>query len=325
VRSAELIEAEVRRLAGGSAATPTISVVIAAYNAERWIAATLDSILAQTEPAHEVIVVDDGSQDGTADVLSGYAGAVHVLRQDNAGPAPAFNRAVAAATGEYVAFSGADDLWDEHKLERQAAALRAQPEIDVAFTHACFFGTENWEAGRPAAEGLLDGAAFTRAMYEIGDLIPAPTAVVRRDLFERLGGYDPDFTSEDYEFWMRALEAGARFYYDPALLVRCRRHGSNLSTDLLTVTRCCLEIHERYAHLMDDPAVVKRTLARDLFMIGRYLVDEGSPGEARHSFRDAVRQRPTPRALAWTGVLALPPAARARAVPLLVAAKRGLT
>src|SRR3954469_16060750 len=117
---------------------PSIAVVMPAYNAARWIDETLDSVLAQTRPADEVIVVDDGSSDDTAERARGHG--VAVLSQANGGPPAAYNTGFDAARSEYVAMCPADDLWHPNKLEWQAQALTEHPGIDVLFGKARFFG-----------------------------------------------------------------------------------------------------------------------------------------------------------------------------------------
>src|SRR5581483_306102 len=100
-----------------------ISVVMAAFNAERYVAAAIESILAQTRKADEIIVIDDGSTDRTFEVLTRYEDNITLLRQDNTGPAIALNRAISAASGDMLAFLDADDLWAEEKLSLQAHNL----------------------------------------------------------------------------------------------------------------------------------------------------------------------------------------------------------
>src|SRR6476619_6144156 len=102
---------------------PTVTVAVAAYQAEQFIAQTLESILAQTRPPDEVIVVEDGSTDGTPGVLERFADRIRIIRQANSGCAASFNTAFRHARCDYVAECGADDLWEPTKLERQVAAL----------------------------------------------------------------------------------------------------------------------------------------------------------------------------------------------------------
>src|SRR5919201_1733113 len=108
---------------------PTVSVVIAVYNGARWIAETLDSVLAQSFPRFEVIVVDDGSTDATPAVAASYGDRVRYLRQDNGGQPSARNAGIRAARGSYIAFVDADDLWVPTKLQMQVDFLARQPSL----------------------------------------------------------------------------------------------------------------------------------------------------------------------------------------------------
>jgi GT2 family glycosyltransferase len=114
----------------GSGELPRISVVIPAYNAATTIGQAIDSILAQTYPAHEVIVVDDGSADVTGDAVAAYGNRVIYLRQENAGPSAARNRGVQQARGEWIAFLDADDWYLPHRLLTHAEMIRDQPALD---------------------------------------------------------------------------------------------------------------------------------------------------------------------------------------------------
>ncbi len=285
--------------------TPTISVAIPAYQAERWIGETLESVLAQTSPPDEVIVVDDGSTDATAEIAEGFGAPVRVVRQRNGGVAAAYNRAFRESSGSYVAMCPADDLWEPRKLELQLEVLGAHPEVDVTFGGARYFGLEERDCAGPETAGILDPSAFFPEMYR-ADLVPAPTAVVRRELFDRLGGFREDLACEDYEFWMRALKHGASFFHDPRLLVRLRQHGGNLSAQAVSMWEMNLQIHELYAPDLGDERLARRTLAHDLRTIGRSRLGLGEVDEARAAYRASLAKTPHPAALGWALLLSVP-------------------
>jgi glycosyltransferase involved in cell wall biosynthesis len=303
--------------------TPTISAVVAAYNAEAWIAETLSAILGQSRPPDEVVVVDDGSTDGTAAVLRRFADRVRIVTRANGGCPAAFNTALAHATCDYVAMCGADDVWEPRKLEWQARTLAEHPQVDVLFGDAQLFGLADGTYAKPPGEGVLDGRALRDALYR-ENVICAPSIVIRRNLFERLGPFVEGFGADDLEYWMRCLRSGAVFFYDPRVLLRYRRHESNLSSRLLWMAQCSHNVHRWYADDLEDGALVRDVLAEDHFKIGRYLIDEGRAVEARAAFRSAVRQRPGVRALVWTLVLSLPEGARQRAGDAFVRLSRSL-
>ena len=288
---------------------PTITAAVPAFQGERWLGETLESILSQTSPPDEVVVVDNGSSDGTADVARSFGAAVRLVSEPtNRGPGAGYNRAFREATGDYVAMCPHDDLWQPHKLECQRDVLAARPDIDVAFGAARYFGLAESDFPPPPAEGVLDPESFFRAMYEV-DLVAAPTAAVRRDLFHRLGGFREDLAGEDYEFWMRALKARAVFFYDPRLLVSLRQHGGNLSSKALAMWELNHRIHTLYAPDVGDDDLARRTLARDLRTIGRCRLGLGRAGAARRAYRASLAQAAHPAALAWLMALS-PPGAR---------------
>src|SRR4051812_42865104 len=154
---------------------PTVSVAMAAYNSERWIGETIESILAQTRPPDQIVVVDDGSTDETARVLARFGDRLEVVRQPNAGAPRAYNRAFAEARGDYVALASSDDLWDPRKLEWQVEALAANLTLDVTFSHARTFGIEHGDWPRPRGVGVLDRGDLIRQIYP-ANMICAPSA-----------------------------------------------------------------------------------------------------------------------------------------------------
>lgn len=271
----------------------SISVAVPAFNQERWIAQALESILGQTRPPDEVIVVDDGSTDATARVAERFGGQVRIVRQENGGAASAYNRGFREAKGDYVAKCPADDVWEPNKLECQFEVLTSVPEVDVLFSRARTFGAFEVEIPQPPGTGVLERESFLRALYT-ANCVPAPTALVRRALHEKLGGFREDYAAgEDYDFWLRALAAEATFYYDPRVLVRLRIHGGNLSLQPRSVWQLNYSIHREHAKQIDDPRLVRKTLAHDLVMLGRARAGAKLYEEARNAFRASLRYRPT--------------------------------
>jgi glycosyltransferase involved in cell wall biosynthesis len=303
---------------------PTISVVVPAYNEERYIAEALDAVLAQTLAPLEVIVVDDGSTDGTVDVVRGYGDRVRLIGQENRGCPGAFDTGFREASGDFVALCPADDVWESRKLEWQHDALSRHPEVDVVFGAAERFGLASGEHLRPGSTGVLDTRTFAHEMYP-ENLIADPSAVVRRSLYLELGGYEP-LVGEDYEFWMRALAGGATFYFEPRLVVRLREHGGNLSYRALDIWETKHLIHERYAELAGDPDLVRRTLARDLLMVGYCRAALGRSRDARRSFRASLGTRLSPLSLAAAIAMTVPGVARAvsRAAPRIRQVSAGI-
>lgn len=189
-----------------------VSVVIPVRNGARYLAMAVASVRAQTVPVIEVIIVDDGSTDDTPAVIAALPG-VRALRQEPAGAAAARNRGAEAATGEWLAFLDADDLWPPERLGRQFTWLAAYPGTDVVFGHGANFaiaadGTRREEPVRPAC---LPGAAL-----------------LRRDFFLTRARFDPaQRQSEAVEWYLRLAAGGARLGLVPELVLWRRLHDAN--------------------------------------------------------------------------------------------------
>jgi glycosyltransferase involved in cell wall biosynthesis len=179
---------------------PRVSVVIPTYNSAALVEEAVRSALAQTMPPAEVIVVDDGSTDDTADRLADFGPPVRVIRQANGGVSSARNRALAAATGDLIAFLDADDVWHPDKLRRQLEVLAARPELGLLGTL-----TVAWPGAFPDA--LPEGAVVR---VRLDDLVVrnhfvTSSMIIRRACVERVGAFDSDLSGpEDYDYWLRA-------------------------------------------------------------------------------------------------------------------------
>jgi len=200
-----------------------ISCIVPVFNGEAFIGEALESVFAQTLLPAEVIVVDDGSSDRTADVVRRFGKRVRYLRQQNAGPAAARNRGIEAASGELIAFLDADDLWLEEKLARQAQRFARRPELEISLTHVRNF----WVAElRAEEERMQDHPLATSALP--GYVTQAMMA--RRRVFETVGPFDEKLrVGEDTDWFLRASDCGAVLEVLPDVLVRRRFHEGNLS------------------------------------------------------------------------------------------------
>jgi glycosyltransferase involved in cell wall biosynthesis len=303
---------------------PTVSAAVRVYNGERYIGETLTAILSQTRPPDEVLVVDDGSTDATPEELERFRGDIRVVRQPNSGYAGSFNRCVGEARCDYIANCDADDVWEPDKLERQVEALLTDPEIDFAFSGARFFGlTEGPRAPYPGA-GRLDAQDFARRLYR-QNFVCTSSTLIRRDLCLQLGQFmDRAPLCEDYDYWLRALMAGAVSFYDPSVLVAYRTHSQQVSSDLLRMHKAEYLVHGWCSEVVEDPWLTRKVLARDLSNIARVLSEQDRPHEARRVFLSSLRRRPTLRVLAWVLVLSTPDRCRQPLADGLVSIKRTL-
>ncbi|MFC1452059.1 glycosyltransferase family 2 protein [Verrucomicrobiota bacterium] len=222
---------------------PLVSCIVPAFNAERFLGEAVDSILGQTYRPIEVIVVDDGSTDRTADVASGYGDQIVYVRQLNAGPAAARNEGLTRAKGAYVAFLDADDLWHPEKLSRQMAAFNACPDLELCCAHLEHFWVPELQSEKERFEGHRLRA-------------PAPayslaTLLARRSAFDRVGLLNGELQHADgMEWFLRAAEQGAVQEMLPDVLLRRRLHQDNRSRRRAAASR--------HAHLQ----VIKASLDR---------------------------------------------------------------
>ncbi|MEP7313397.1 MAG: glycosyltransferase family A protein [Pseudomonadota bacterium] len=203
----------------------SISCIVPVYNGARFLAEALDSILAQTLPPTEIIVVDDGSTDTTADVAKRYAARVTYVHQANAGPGSARNHGIGLASGDYFAFLDADDLWHPEKLERQLRALEGNPAAGICLTFVQNFWVDELAEER---ERLRDHDFSKPVLGYVCQCLLA-----RRSVFDLVGGFNESFRiGEDTDWFLRVDQAGIVKQVLTDTLVRRRLHGQNLSYEI---------------------------------------------------------------------------------------------
>ncbi|GAB4257066.1 MAG: glycosyltransferase [Deferrisomatales bacterium] len=262
-----------------------VSVLLPAFNAAEFLSASVESVLSQTYPHIELIVVDDGSTDATAEIASRYAAKdrrVTVVRnEENRGVTCALNRALSRAAGELVARQDADDLSRPERLARQVAYLRRHPGVAVVGTWAEYMNPEGRPTGvwrTPAEPGAVAWALL------FGTALAHPSVLMRRTALEACGGYDESIRfAQDYDLWCRLLPAG-QLANLPEVLYRRRVHGEAIGA--------------RYKREQDE--VVLRIMARRWReLLGREVAREelrwaftavrgevlGHPGQLRHVLR----------------------------------------
>lgn len=211
---------------------PLVSVVIPAYNAERYLGEAIESVLAQDYSPLETIIVDDGSSDGTASVARSYPD-VKLIVQENAGPAAARNRGFAASRGEFVAFHDADDTLPPEKLSVQIGEMLTDPAVGCVLAEQELLIEQGAEL--PFwAEGSNVPTVMPTKPEEFADEpdVHPMTMVVRREVFTRIGGFDEEMrAAEDFDWMLRAAEQGTEFRRLPRILLRRRVHPASLTQD----------------------------------------------------------------------------------------------
>jgi glycosyltransferase involved in cell wall biosynthesis len=196
-----------------------ISAIMTVYNTDGYVAAALDSVLSQTRPPDEVIVVDDGSTDGTPDVLRTYDTRVRIIRQDNFGAARALNVAIAAATGDAYAFLDADDLWLPEKQQIQCTALLADNNLEAVFGGVRQFVSPDLDA---------EAARQYVVSSDPQPGISKNTLLIRRDAFDRIGPFQEEFSAiEFFDWYARASALGLRSRMLSDVVALRRHHQGN--------------------------------------------------------------------------------------------------
>lgn len=211
----------------------SVSVVIPAYNAESYLRKALESVLNQTVPADEILVIDDGSTDGTRAVVESYAPRIRLLQQKNQGPSVARNLGVASTQSEFIAFLDADDSWHPRKIERQLATLADNPGCILCYSAILAIGVDGSEAVDPACP-----VEDLRAALHISNPgVPPSCVMVSRSAFLEVGGFNASFKgSEDWEFLLRLYKVG-RFcvIQEPLTLYQVSTTGLSSDVDRLLV------------------------------------------------------------------------------------------
>jgi teichuronic acid biosynthesis glycosyltransferase TuaG len=265
----------------------TVSVIIPAYNAEAFLSRAICSVEAQRFRDFEVVVVDDGSADGTAEVARGFSG-VRCIGQPHHGAAAARNRGLAEASGDLVAFLDADDEWLPEKLDRQLAFMR---RLRSSFSYTDSYIVRDGHRVRYSALARpFQGQILEPLLDDWLDqaFITINTVVASRSLLQSVGGFEsglPTASNEDYGLWLKLALGGTRFdYLDEPLARYYRGHVSDSSNAVAMVERHRLALrHFASTYDLSDDAQrrITRALARSNATLAIELLKQ-------HRFRDAM-------------------------------------
>lgn len=207
---------------------PDLSVIITAYNSERFIERSLESVLAQSVQPQEIIVIDDGSADQTAEIVQRYNNRVRYIYQENQGPSAARNTGIRSTQNEFIAFLDADDYWPSDKLERQYAMLQQNKAADLIWDRVKII-YESAESQRFTNETVDEDAAPITCLG---------AALFRRRSFEKVGLFDHTLRiSEDWDWHNRAYEYPLTVLKTSEVALYYCRHTDNLTKDLKELTR----------------------------------------------------------------------------------------
>lgn len=280
------------------------SVIIPAYNVEEYVAQAIQSALEQTYPDVEVIVVNDGSTDGTAEAIRPFLGSIKYVEQPNRGLPGARNSALEVATGEYIALLDADDYWRPTRLQTIVPFLEEHPEFGFAFVRI------RLRKYLPRSRGFRwNNQAYWITQY---NFVPYMT-VIRRELFDRHGTFDENLHScEDWDMWLRFITGGERvgaLLHSGQRLSYHRRRPGSLSYDWIEALGHQLKVLEK-ALASEGTRNIPGLAARVEVQKGKIALSEGDPRSARAHFR---------RALSLGG---LPSSTRLQAIAFAIAPSR---
>ena len=201
-------------------AMPFVSVIIPAYNCEGFITESVESVRRQNHNPLEIIIVDDGSTDGTAGRVKTLGKDIRYMRQSNRGPAAARNRGITMAGGDVIAFLDADDYWPSNKMEIQLARLEKDPQIEVILGRVQFIGTLT-EADRKIRFESPDNTTIN---------INLGSGIFRKSVFERVGVFDESLRHfEDCDWFLRAREKEVSMVILEDVALHYRRHENSMS------------------------------------------------------------------------------------------------
>jgi glycosyltransferase involved in cell wall biosynthesis len=310
---------------------PLVTVTIPTYNCAEYLPDTLDSVLRQSYPQVEIVVVDDGSTDNTPRILAGYGDRLTVVSQPHQGLGAARNAGVRRATGDFVAFLDADDIWEPDKLELQMQLFLAHPSTDVTYTNFVPFGEPaEYQHGFEGFRGALHDLPRRRVSAE-GYVFETPaffahflrhstnpcwtsTVVARRSALAQVGPFSEDHAECDAEMWLR-LARHCRFGYVDRILVRRRVRRERFRRDpigherrIQAGTIRMLERLPTYVTLTAaEHRILRAKLAEHQFAAGYLEFSHESPTAARRHFARSFRCAPSRRAALYLLAACLPP------------------
>jgi glycosyltransferase involved in cell wall biosynthesis len=255
---------------------PLISVIIPVYNGEKTLKETIESVLHQTFSDFELIVINDGSQDSTLDILSKISDPrLRVFSYSNAGLAATRNRGFAHSSGEFIAFLDADDLWTADKLERQLAALQANPEAAVAYSWTDYIDESN-KFLRRGSHLTWNGDVYQKLLV-INFLENGSNPLIRREALTEVGGfYEAINTAADWDMWLR-LAAHYHFVAVPSPQILYRQPVNSMSSNVYRQEAEGLQVIERAFH--QAPASLQYLKPYSLANLYKYLIHKALEGD----------------------------------------------
>jgi glycosyltransferase involved in cell wall biosynthesis len=269
---------------------PTISVIIPTYNRPNYLTTAIESVLRQTSPPLEIIIVDDGSSDGTEQIIKTMISAIPIrfMRQSNQGPSAARNLGVSRAQADWVAFLDDDDLWYPDKLSVVIKHIARNPRETFFYSRLDCID----RSGRYSSSAPLRHDELSQMLFGVHPAAYPSTVVVRKDVYMRVGGFDVSLRiGEDLEFYARMLEHGSVQCIDEALVQRRAHHNQSHSDPVFLEGNwpCLYAALNKLWH--GDPhkcAAVRKKAARVYAGLAKQYIIIGDYERARECSRRAL-------------------------------------
>ncbi len=271
---------------------PKVSVILPAYNGEKFIAGAIDSALNQTRKDFEIIVVNDGSTDRTAEIISKYGQAIRVISQANAGIAAARNAAINNSKGEYLAFLDQDDIWLEDKLEKQMEIFDKDKDVGMVYSDTFVITDGNVELKNFDLKKPYRGMIIEELL--MNNFIATSAVVTKKECFDRVGLFDNSLSPcLDYDRWLYIATLYKVDYVDKPL-VRFRDHISTFRKNEIFTIGKIIDTLTRYA---DNHPDVKKSMGNKIdkkiayyrVTLGRRFLTKGDFLEAFSNFAAAIK------------------------------------
>ena len=261
---------------------PTVSVIIHTYNNEKFIGETIESVLNQTYKDYEIIVVDDGSVDGTRDALLPYMHGIRYHYKENGGIASAKNAGISLSHAEFVAFLDHDDLWVPDKLMLQMECFIENPQAGLVYTKYTSF--KNGKELRTKPEKGYSGWIFKELLSK--SFIQTSTVVVKRECLDAVGPYDETFfLGDEYDMFLRIARKFQCGFVDKGL-TRYRVHDTNASNNDFLFDNENLGVYKKvYNNFTDidgvEKKILRKRIARYSMKVAEGLYRQGKQEESK--------------------------------------------
>ncbi|MDX9964216.1 glycosyltransferase family A protein [Desulfobacter postgatei] len=292
---------------------PLVSVIIPAYNAAEYINEAVESVLSQTYGNLEIIVIDDGSTDNTAAcVSSAFESSIIILRQCNNGPSSARNRGIEVATGKYIAFLDADDIWFPDKISEQVNLMEAYPDVGMVFGNSTTLKDgiaaekSHFELQGLDCEYFGDPVyyqnAFKKLFYK--NIIMTQTVMVRKSTLERTNGFDTGFRfAEDLLLWLDIAKISKVAYQFHVVAFR-RRHEGNLTNNsgehFFIWPNVYKKIEELHGDLLAQLDIdIYSKIAASWYYLGLYKIYEQGSRNVSKYFLFSLKAKPTAKCVLY--------------------------